>query len=304
MMIKDSGNRTEFSTGAVRDMHEGKGRFDLLPWNAIHEVAKHCEEGAIKYGEHNIDKGIPQHSLIDSAIRHLSKYIRNEEDEDHLRAACWNLLWALEQRTTHPELNDLYCHRPVFEREPIEDDEEDTYAGVGKRAAEFAQALNDIIGDDECEEEECEDDHSDTYNFLIHDGDYKFVSMGDSDPVIARKYIHEVLASLNELTLNEAETICDFFEEQTVCGSEVTFLEFMNYFCEGFMDKCLDRKEPEERWWYGVANVSPYQLARYYWVKEDVSRMCRMDVKGDTVGHLYIPLPTYRTTTYRAKGNS
>lgn len=30
-MIKDSGNRTEFSTGAVRDVQEGKGRCDLLP---------------------------------------------------------------------------------------------------------------------------------------------------------------------------------------------------------------------------------------------------------------------------------
>lgn len=29
--ILDSGNRTEFSTGAVRDMREGKGRCDLLP---------------------------------------------------------------------------------------------------------------------------------------------------------------------------------------------------------------------------------------------------------------------------------
>lgn len=29
--IKDSGDRTEFSTGAVRDMHEGKGRCDLMP---------------------------------------------------------------------------------------------------------------------------------------------------------------------------------------------------------------------------------------------------------------------------------
>ena len=29
--ILDSGERTEFQTGAVRDMHEGKGRFDLLP---------------------------------------------------------------------------------------------------------------------------------------------------------------------------------------------------------------------------------------------------------------------------------
>ena len=106
-VLKDSGERTEFSTGAVRDMHVGKGRFDLLPWYAIHEVAKHCEDGAIKYGERNVDKGIPQHSLIDSAIRHLVKYIHGETDEPHLRAAAWNVLWALEQETTHKELNDL-----------------------------------------------------------------------------------------------------------------------------------------------------------------------------------------------------
>lgn len=30
-MIKDSGQRTEFISGAVRDMHDGKGRMDLLP---------------------------------------------------------------------------------------------------------------------------------------------------------------------------------------------------------------------------------------------------------------------------------
>lgn len=29
-MIKDSGDRTEFETGAKRDMHAGKGRMDLL----------------------------------------------------------------------------------------------------------------------------------------------------------------------------------------------------------------------------------------------------------------------------------
>lgn len=106
-MIKDSGERTEFGTGAVRDMHAGKGRFDLLPWHAIHDVAKHCEEGALKYGERNVDKGIPQHSLIDSAMRHMVKYIHNETDEPHLRAAAWNILWALQQESTHPELIDL-----------------------------------------------------------------------------------------------------------------------------------------------------------------------------------------------------
>ena len=70
-MIKDSGERTEFGTGAVRDMHSGKGRMDLLPWEALVEVSKHCEEGALKYGERNCEKGIPIHSLIDSAFRHL-----------------------------------------------------------------------------------------------------------------------------------------------------------------------------------------------------------------------------------------
>lgn len=37
-MIKDSGDRTEFGTGAVRDMHEGKGRCDLMPLDVVTEV--------------------------------------------------------------------------------------------------------------------------------------------------------------------------------------------------------------------------------------------------------------------------
>lgn len=109
-MIKDSGDRTEFETGAKRDMHSGKGRMDLLPWYGIIEVSKHCEEGALKYGEHNVDKGIPLHSLLDSASRHLAKYMVGMDDEDHLRAACWNLLWALNQRETHPELDDRFVN--------------------------------------------------------------------------------------------------------------------------------------------------------------------------------------------------
>lgn len=34
-MIKDSGNRREFETGAVRDIQEGKGRCDLLPLDTM-----------------------------------------------------------------------------------------------------------------------------------------------------------------------------------------------------------------------------------------------------------------------------
>ena len=103
-MIKDSGNRRTFETGAQRDCAEGRGRMDLLPWAAIIEVSKHCENGAKKYGEHNVDKGIPTSSLCDSAARHLAKYLSGETDEDHLLASAWNLLWALEMRAKHPEL--------------------------------------------------------------------------------------------------------------------------------------------------------------------------------------------------------
>lgn len=34
-MIKDSGSRREFATGAVRDIQEGKGRCDLLPLDVV-----------------------------------------------------------------------------------------------------------------------------------------------------------------------------------------------------------------------------------------------------------------------------
>ena len=36
--ILDSGDRTEFASGAVRDMREGKGRCDLLPLDVIAEI--------------------------------------------------------------------------------------------------------------------------------------------------------------------------------------------------------------------------------------------------------------------------
>ena len=36
--IKDSGNRREFDSGAVRDITEGKGRCDLLPLDVVGEM--------------------------------------------------------------------------------------------------------------------------------------------------------------------------------------------------------------------------------------------------------------------------
>lgn len=107
MGIKDSGQRTEFKTRAVRDMHQGKGRYDLLPWTAIHEVSKHFENGAIKYGERNWEKGININSYIDSAFRHLSKYMQGYKDEPHLVAAAWNILCAIQTEILIPEMQNI-----------------------------------------------------------------------------------------------------------------------------------------------------------------------------------------------------
>lgn len=106
-MIRDSGERTEFPSGAVRDLHEGKGRFDLLPMCVLIRLAKHYEAGALKYSDRNWEKGIPAHSFADSALRHLVKYLDGQNDEDHLIAAIWNLCglaWTEERR---PDMMDI-----------------------------------------------------------------------------------------------------------------------------------------------------------------------------------------------------
>ena len=105
--LKDSGERQLFDSGAVRDTQEGKGRMDFLPAFALMEVAKHFEAGANKYGDNNWRKGIPVSRYIDSGLRHLLKHMDGQTDEQHLIAATWNLLCAIETREKLPELNDM-----------------------------------------------------------------------------------------------------------------------------------------------------------------------------------------------------
>ena len=164
--IKDSGNRTKFATGAVRDIQQGKGRFDLMPldimskafgiksayeleeisiadvlgdvadfqrtgnegWlciaiahysQAVHvslptlmlDVAKHFENGALKYGEHNWEKGIPISRYIDSALRHLMKDCACETDEDHAAAFVWNCMCAAWTMEHLPAMDDYTLAR-------------------------------------------------------------------------------------------------------------------------------------------------------------------------------------------------
>ncbi len=94
--VEDSGKRQEFNTGSVRDTREGKGRYDLLPPEAIYRLAVHFANGAVKYGDRNWEKGQPLSRYLDSAIRHLFKYLGGSRVEDHLAAAAWNALCCIQ----------------------------------------------------------------------------------------------------------------------------------------------------------------------------------------------------------------
>lgn len=102
-----SGSRKEFTSGAVRDVQEGKGRMDLLPACALIRLSKHFEAGAKKYEERNWEKGIPIHSFIDSGLRHIMCYMDGQTDEDHLCAATWNLMCAMWTEEKRPDLQDI-----------------------------------------------------------------------------------------------------------------------------------------------------------------------------------------------------
>ena len=105
--IKSSGEMTVFASGAVRDKKTGKGRCDLLPACVLLRLAKHYERGAERFGPYNWKQGIPCHSFVDSALRHMLKYMDGWTDEDHLIAAIWNLCGLAWTEEKLPELMDI-----------------------------------------------------------------------------------------------------------------------------------------------------------------------------------------------------
>jgi len=111
--VKDSGKRENFTTGSRRDTREGKGRYDLISPIVIERDAIHLENGAVKYGDRNWEKGQPLSRYFDSAIRHMYKFLAGLNDEDHLAAARWNIAGIIHteemiSRGILPkELNDL-----------------------------------------------------------------------------------------------------------------------------------------------------------------------------------------------------
>lgn len=121
--IDDGGERVGFGEGrAVREPSEGKGRFDLVSPYANRRLARWYELGAGKYSDRNWEKGgIPFSRYLDSAFRHLNKYLMGMTDEDHLAAAAWNIFSIMH----FEELGDMqWDDLPHYESGDSSDDKE------------------------------------------------------------------------------------------------------------------------------------------------------------------------------------
>lgn len=125
---------TNYETGAVRDTG-GKGRCDLLPTCALIRVSRHMEDALEHYPERNWERGLPMHSMIDSAMRHLFKYVDGWNDEDHLCAATTNLLMAMWTEEKRPDLQDIPTRTP----RKAEDDHMDVESSSCKEARDGAE---------------------------------------------------------------------------------------------------------------------------------------------------------------------
>ncbi len=114
-VIKDSGKRQEFTTGARRDTQDGKGdysriplewlhdltlalqrrgqdtdRLDLLPVEELLRLSAVYGKGAYKYGDYNWQKGIPMSRYASSINRHMKDFAAGDRSEDHMMQLAWN----------------------------------------------------------------------------------------------------------------------------------------------------------------------------------------------------------------------
>jgi hypothetical protein len=91
----------------------GKPQIDLIPYEAIEEIAKVLTFGCEKYGEANWANGIEMRRLLSAAYRHLGKFNAGEDIDDesqtiHLANAAANLCFAIWMYKNRPDLDNRW----------------------------------------------------------------------------------------------------------------------------------------------------------------------------------------------------
>jgi hypothetical protein len=100
---------------AGKKFDKGKAMMDLVPSEAIEELAQVMTFGANKYGRGNWAEGIPVSKLLAAAMRHLNTFnsasgqdLDDESNLSHLAHAATNLLFASWMQKHRPELDDRW----------------------------------------------------------------------------------------------------------------------------------------------------------------------------------------------------
>lgn len=102
----------KFDTGAVRSKDADGFRYDLITPIGLAAVAEAYQEGSVKYGDFNCERGFPVHDLLNHAIKHLYTYLSGDRSEPHLGHAAWNVLMAIHSEKMWPELNEGHLRKP------------------------------------------------------------------------------------------------------------------------------------------------------------------------------------------------
>jgi hypothetical protein len=118
-MITGQGKKEITENGGSRESNNGRGRFDLLPYEAIEELAKWYEEATGKYPERDWEKGLSVKDCINRMIRHSIKAGNGWTDEDHLAAVMWNAAAAITMIKRRPDCNDHHWKDSVDELKQI-----------------------------------------------------------------------------------------------------------------------------------------------------------------------------------------
>ena len=99
-VVKDSGQRMEFSSGSLRDTAEGKLKWSRILFGPMAKRwAWHLTKAEAKYPDPR--PGIPNFTLIESeeeyhryresALRHFMQWWEGDTDEDHAAAVFFNM---------------------------------------------------------------------------------------------------------------------------------------------------------------------------------------------------------------------
>ena len=89
----------------------GKLRYDLIPADALEELAAIYTMGAKKYEDHNWRKGMKWSRPFAALMRHAWSWFRGEDIDpesglNHMAHAAWNCFTLINYAKTHPEFDN------------------------------------------------------------------------------------------------------------------------------------------------------------------------------------------------------